>query len=215
MALSRAFLRALGIEEDKISEIVKANSESLAGVTEERDKYRAEAEKLTALQKQLDETQKQLQEAQDTIKAAEKDDYKGKYESEKAAHEKLQADIVAKESAAKKEAALREAAKAAKYSDGAITAILDSKADYAGRIEFDKDGKAKNIEAILSEIQQNRPELTPTVTEQHHNPATPPANVGAAKKPMTWEEIDKIKDTAERQQAMLDNMDALGLKFSA
>lgn len=211
MALSRAFLRALGIEEDKISEIVKANSESLSGVTEERDKYRAEAEKLTALQKQLEETQKQLQEAQATIKAAEKDDYKGKYESEKAAHEKLQSDIAAKETTAKKEAALKAAAKAAKYSDDAISVILDSKKDYAGRIEFDKDGNATNLDAIIKAIAEDKPALVPHESATAHNPATPPANVGASQK-ITWDDIDKIKDTKERQAAMLQNMESLGIK---
>ena len=212
MALSRAFLRALGIEEDKISEIVKANSESLAGVTEERDKYRAEAEKLSALQKQLDDTQKQLQEAQATIKAAEKDNYKGKYEAEKAAHEKYVADIEAKEAAAKKEQALVNAAKAAKYSDDAISVILDSKKDYAAKIEFDKDGKATNLDEVMKSIAEDRPALVPKAVEiAHHNPSNPPAN-NPYKKEMTWEDIDKIKDTNERQKAMLDNMESLGLK---
>lgn len=210
MALTREFLRALGIEEDKIGAIVNANSESLSGVIADRDKYRADAEKLADLQKQLDEARKQLKAAQDTIKAAEKEDYKGKYESEKAAHEKLQSDIVAKETAAKKEAALTQAAKKAKYSADAISMILDSKRDYAGRIEFDADGNATNIEAIMGEIAADRPNLTPKTETKAHTPANPPSDVGG-KKAVTWEDVDKIKDTAERQAFMLQNMEALGI----
>lgn len=211
MPFTRKYLAGIGIEADKIEAIMEAHVEVVEGLKAKIAESGDSAEELARVKAELEKAKNDLKTAQDTIKAAEKEDYKGKYETEKAAHEALQSEIAAKESAAKKEAALTAAAKAAKYSDDAIAVILDSKKDYAGRIEFDKDGKATNLDAILGEIATDRPGLVPKATETHHEPATPPANVGG-KKSMTWDEIDQIKDVNERQNAMLQNMEALGLK---
>lgn len=210
MPFTRKFLAGLGIEADKVDAIIEAHAEVVSGLKAQIAENGDSADELAKAKAELEQAKKDLKTAQDTIKAAEKDDYKGKYEAEKAAHEKLQADITAKESAAKKEAALSAAAKAAKYSEDAIAVILDSKKDYASRIEFDKDGKATNVDAILSEIAADRPGLVPKATETHHEPATPPAGAGG-KKSVTWEDVDKIKDTAARQAFMAENMEALGL----
>lgn len=212
MAFTRKYLAGIGIEADKIEAIMEAHVEVVNGLKEKIAESGDSAEELAKVKAELVQAKNDLKTAQDTIKAAEKDDYKGKYEAEKAAHEQLISDNAAKESAAKKEKALMEAAKAAKYSDDAISVILDSKKDYASRIEFDKDGKATNLDDIMKSIAEDRPALVPKATETpHHNPSNPPAN-NPAQKGMTWEDIDKITNTAERQKAMLANMDALGIK---
>lgn len=214
MPFTRKFLAGLGIEADKVDAIIEAHAEVVSGLKAQIAESGDSADELAKAKAELEQAKKDLKTAQDTIKAAEKDDYKGKYETEKAAHEKLQADIAAKADAAKKEAALAAAARAAKYSDDAISVILDSKKDYAAKIEFDKDGKATNSDAILSEIAADRPGLVPKATEQHHTPANPPANPGG-KKTVTWDDVDKIKDTAERQAFMAQNMESLGLSGKA
>lgn len=141
MALTRNFLKALGIDEDKIGEIVNANSESLAGVIAERDKYKAEAEKLPNVQKQLDEANAKLKEA-------DHDGYKAKYEAEKAAHDKLKTETAEEKTRTAKESALREALKAAGYAESGIKKILK----YGGltaSVELDESGKIKNAEALM------------------------------------------------------------------
>ena len=211
MSFTRKFLAGIGIEADKIEAIMEAHVEVVNGLKEKIAETGDSAEELAKVKAELEQAKNDLKTAQDTIKAAEKDDYKGKYEAEKAAHEKYVADIEAKESAAKKEQALMNAAKAAKYSDDAISVILDSKKDYASRIEFDKDGKATNLDDVMKSIAEDRPALVPKAVEiAHHEPSNPPAN-NPAKNGVTWEDVDKIKDTAERQAFMLKNMDALGL----
>lgn len=211
MAFTRKYLAGIGIEADKIEAIMEAHVEVVEGLKAKIAEAGDSAEEFTKVKAELEQTKNDLSAAQKKIEAAEKEDYKGKYESEKAAHEQLQSDIAAKESAAKKEKALVEAAKAAKYSEDAISVILDSKKDYASRIEFDKDGKAKNLDAVMKSIAEDRPALVPKANETHYTPSTPPASV-SGKKSMTWDEIDKIKNTEERQNAMLQNMEALGLK---
>lgn len=210
MSFTRKFLAGIGIEADKIEAIMEAHVEVVDGLKAKIAESGDSAEELTKARAELEQAKKDLKAAQDTIKAAEKEDYKGKYESEKAAHEKLQSDIAAKETAAKKEAVLTQAAKKAKYSADAISMILDSKRDYAGRIELDADGNATNIETIMGEIAADRPNLTPKTETKAHTPANPPSDVGG-KKAVTWEDVDKIKDTAERQAFMLQNMEALGI----
>ena len=40
MALTRSFLKALGIEEEKIGEIINAHSETVSGLKAEIEKYK-------------------------------------------------------------------------------------------------------------------------------------------------------------------------------
>ena len=80
-------------------------------------------------------------------------------------------------------------------------------------MEIDDSGKATNLDSVISTIQADSDfsGFTPKVTDNNHEPATPPQNSGG-KKAITWEDIDKIKDIGERQQAMAENMDSLGIK---
>lgn len=209
MAFTRKFLAALGIEPEKVDEIISAHAEVVEGLKAQNAESKDAAAQLAKVTAQLEAAQKSLAEAEQKIAEAEKADYKGKFEAEKAAREKLESDVAAKEEAAKKEAALTAAAKAKKYSDDAIALILDSKQDYASRIQFGEDGKPTNAGDILAEIAADRPALVPKTTATHHTPATPPANEGAGKP--TKEEIMAIKNTADRQRAIAENPEVFGL----
>lgn len=46
MALTRKFLAALGIEDDKADGIIQAHSDTVNGLKDEIEKYKADAEKL-------------------------------------------------------------------------------------------------------------------------------------------------------------------------
>lgn len=207
---TRKYLAGLGLEADKIEAVMEAHVEVVEALKGKIAESGDRAEELAKVQAELRQVKEDLKAARATIEAAEKEDYKGKYESEKAAHEKLVSDIEAEKVAAKKEQALTKAAKAAKYSADAIASILDSKKDYAGRIEFDENGNATNAEEILKAIAADRPGITPKVEKERHTPANPPASDGA-KRSLTWEEIDKIKNPVERQKAMLESKESLGI----
>ena len=113
MAFTRKALKAMGLTDEQIDSLIELHTESTDAIKADRDKYKEEAEKLP-------DVQRQLKEAESKIEAAEKDDYKGKYESEKAAHEKLKGEIATKETAANRLKSFKEEAKKRGYGDEAI-----------------------------------------------------------------------------------------------
>ena len=55
MSLTRKMLKAMGIEEEKIDQIIEAHSETVDSLKADRDSYKEDAEKLKAVQKELDD----------------------------------------------------------------------------------------------------------------------------------------------------------------
>ena len=55
MALTRKLLRSMGIEDDKIDQIIEAHGETVSALKDERDQYRDAAEALPGVQKELDD----------------------------------------------------------------------------------------------------------------------------------------------------------------
>ena len=53
MSLTRRMLKAMGIEDEKIDEIITAHSETVDALKEQRDQYKADAEKLPSVQREL------------------------------------------------------------------------------------------------------------------------------------------------------------------
>ena len=74
MALTRRALKAMGIEDEKIDEIITMHTDTVDGLKADVAKYKADAEALP-------EVQKQLEKAQADLEAGKKDSYKVKYEA--------------------------------------------------------------------------------------------------------------------------------------
>ena len=55
MALTRKMLKAMGIEDEKIDQIIEEHVESIDGLKAERDRYKAGADEAEGLRKQLEE----------------------------------------------------------------------------------------------------------------------------------------------------------------
>ena len=55
MSLTRKALSAMGIEDEKIDQIIEMHTDVTNALKEERDTYKADAEKLPAVQKELNE----------------------------------------------------------------------------------------------------------------------------------------------------------------
>ena len=212
MSFKRSDLAALGIEPEKIQTLIDWHMETVKGLQAEIDRSKDTNDKLTNVQAELDKVKKDLETANKTIETANKDDYKGKYENATAELEKLKTEYATKETVASKKSRLTEQLKAAGYSETA-TRLIVNRSDYASKIELDKDGKATNLDAVIKDIQADSDfsGFTPEIKETKHTPSNPPANTGG-KKTLTWEDIDKIKDIGERQKAMAENMDSLGIK---
>ena len=199
MAFTRKMLKAMGIEDEKIDQIIDAHSETVDALKADRDTYKEDAAKLAAVQKELD-----------ALKAKGDDGYKAKYEAEKAAHDALKADIAAKETKKAKTDAYRELLKGANIDEKRIATILRAEAPTIDKIELDADGKIKNAEQYTESIKSDWADFVVTQSAKGTNTATPPANGGAAST-KTKEDILKIKDAGERQKAIAENPALFGI----
>lgn len=165
MAFSRQTLKAMGFTDDQVQSLIDLHTEVTDNLKVEIKKYKEDAEKLSDVQRQLDE-------ATSKLKAAEKDDYKGKYESEKAAHDKLKADIQTKETTSKKESALKSYLKEKGYSDNGITKITKY-GDYIKDIELDEDGKIKDADKLIGKVETEWSEYKPQAGTSNFKPNVP------------------------------------------
>ena len=199
MAFTRKMLKAMGIEDEKIDQIIDAHSETVDALKADRDAYKEDAAKLAAVQKELD-----------ALKAKGDDGYKAKYEAEKAAHDALKADIAAKETKKAKTDAYRELLKGANIDEKRIATILRAEAPTIDKIELDADGKIKNAEQYTESIKSDWADFIVTQSAKGTNTATPPTNGGAATT-KTKEDILKIKDAGERQKAIAENPTLFGI----
>lgn len=200
MSLKRSMLKAMGIEDEKIEQIMEAHGETVEALKAQRDQYKADAEKLP-------EIQKQLEKAQTDLEAAGKDSYKVKYEAIKEELEGFKAEQAAKETKAAKEGAYRELLKAAGISDKRIPAILKV-SDFDG-IELDDKGQIKGADKLTESIKSEWADFISTSTTRGVQTATPPAVGGST---MTREQISSIKDRDERRAAIAANLDMFNQK---
>lgn len=166
MALTRKFLTAMGIESEKIDQIIEAHTESVDALKEQRNKYKESAEKLPEVQKELDE-----------VKAAQKGDldtYKAKYEKEHADFEQYKSEQSARETKEKKTAAYRELLKEAGISDRHINSVL--RASDVNSAELDEDGKIKDSKTLLKGIKEEWSDFITVKDTKGANVANPPQN---------------------------------------
>lgn len=200
MAFTRKFLSALGIEQDKIDEIIAAHTEVTDALKTERDKFKEDAEKLPDIKAELEKFQ-------EAAKKGDKDAYKVKYEAIKEEFEEFKKGIEAKETTAKKEDAYKRLLKEAGVSEKRIPAIL--KVSDIESIELDGEGNAKGADKLTETIKAEWSDFIQTTKTEGAKVANPPANNGKAT--MTKEQIRAIEDPIARQKAMLENRSAVGL----
>lgn len=200
MSLKRSMLKAMGIEDEKIEQIMEAHIETVDALKEQRDAYKADAEKLADVQKQLDKANKDLE-------ASGKDTYKVKYEAIKEEFDSFKKEQAAKETHSAKESAYRELLKAAGISEKRIAAIL--KVSDIDSVELDENGAIKDANKLTESIKAEWADFIPTTTTRGAQTAAPPANTGSG---MTREQISGIKDRAERRAAIAANLDVFNQK---
>lgn len=198
MSLTRKMLKAMGIEEEKIDQIIEAHTETVDAIKEQREAYKADAEKLPGVQRELD-----------ALKNNGGNDYKAKYEKEKKDFQDYKNGIAEKESAAAKEKAAR-----AYFESKGIPAdsmglvIRGAKAEISG-LELDGE-KIKDSTALDTLLSGDYKGLIGKTTTKGTDTKTPPNTSGGIK---SREEIYKKDDkgryilsTAERQAALAESM---------
>lgn len=139
MALTRKFLAALGLEAEKVDEIITAHTETIEGLKTELAAEKAKTEKIPALQKQLEDVQA---------------DIKAKYVS-KEDHEKTVKEfsdykngIAAKEAKSAKEAAVRAYYEGKGIKDSNLTIAMRGSAKEIEAIELDEKGAIKDTKVL-------------------------------------------------------------------
>ncbi len=188
MAFTRKFLSALGIEAEKVDEIIQAHAEVIDALKEDRDKYKAEAEKLPELEKELTELK---------AKVSGDDPYKDKFEDLKKEFNEFKADVEAKALTAKKETEFRKILKDIGIPEKRIDAVL--KVSDLNKIELDDEGKVKEGDKLKESLKTEWSDFIATTQTEGIKSATPPMNSTNAVR--SKKEIMEIKDTAERQNA--------------
>ena len=201
MRLTRKYLSALGIDADKIDEIIEAHMETVNALKSELDDAKAnsgDAEKVKAERDALAEEVK-------TLKAAksEDDSYKEKYEALKDEYKEYKDGIKAKETKTSKVTAYKKLLSDVGISEkrlDAITRVAD-----LSKIELDENGAIKDADTLAESLKTEWEDFIETKgTKSGTGAYNPPKNTGKMK---SKEEILAIKDTAERQRAIAENID--------
>ena len=201
MSLSRKMLKAMGIEDEKIDQIIEAHSETVNALKDEIAENKDAADKLTNVQKELDKLKASVKEAEEKNG---KDPYKVKYEAIKEEYEEYKKGITEKETKAEKEKLYTDLLKATGVSEKRIAAIL--KVTDLDGVEID-EGKIKNSKDLEKTIKEEWADFITKTEEKGANVSNPPKG---GDKTMTKDEIMKIKDASDRQKAIAENHELFG-----
>lgn len=209
MALTRKQLAAMGIEAEKIDEIITSHTETVNGLKDQisqlKDDLKSakeDAEKLPAVQKELDDLKEQNEKE---AKAREGKDY----DALKKQFDDYKAEISARDIKTAKEKALREVLKDLNISDKGVSLVL--KYQNLDGIELDEDGKIKGAPDLRKSLKEDWGDYIVKSETKGADTATPPGSNGGSKGYKTKEEIMDIKDRAERQKAIADNPALFGI----
>lgn len=194
MTLTRKSLKAMGIEDEKIDQIIDDHSETVDALKKQRDTYKAEADKVQALEKKIHE-----------LENAEGDNYKELYESEHQAFEDYKAEVEESQRKDQLKGLYRDLLKDAGIDEKRIETVL--RVTDLGRLEINKDGSLRDAEKLKEGIKQEWADFVSTTETKGAQVETPPAT---AQGKMTKDEILAIKDAGERQAAMAENHELFG-----
>lgn len=200
MALTRKFLAALGIDAEKVDEIINAHTETVDGLKEQINSFKADAEKLPAVQKELDELKKASEEKDG------KDPWKVKYEALKEDFDAFKGEVSAKETKAAKTAAYRSLLKEAGIADKRIDTVL--KVSDVDKIELDRDGKIKEADKLAASIKEEWADFITSSETSGAKTSTPPEGSGAKlSRAEIYKKDDKgryLMDSTARQKALAE-----------
>lgn len=202
MALTRKGLKAAGLTDDQVDFVMEGNAETVDGLKEERDRYKADAEKLPGVQKELDD-----------LKGKGDDGYKEKYESEHKAFEDYKTSVAAEKTTAAKEKALETALKKVGIADKRLQSVARlCKGDgLLDKLELDDKGAIKDSDKLETSLKESYSDYIVKTSTQGANTPNPPDNNGGsgitaeAFKKMGYAERLKLKKESPEQYSELAN----------
>ena len=173
MALTRKFLQTMGIDTDKIDEIISAHTETVNALKEERDQYKVDAEKLPGVQKELDVAAKKVKEYEDSD---DKDKWKVKYDALREEYDGYKAGIDAEKVKVKKTEAYRKLLETTGVSKKRLDAVM--RVTDLKDVELDDSGALKNVDKLTEAIKTEWADFITTKQEQGAKTETPPGGAG-------------------------------------
>lgn len=198
MALTRKLLKGMGLTDEQVDTIIEAHGDTVDGLKEDIQRYKADAEKLPGVQKELDD-----------LKKDNGDDFKARYEKERQDFQAYKDGIAKKEAAAAKEKAARAYFESKGIPAKSMGLVIRGAKGEIESLELDGE-KIKDASALDSLLDGDykgligREKKTGTETE------TPPdASVGAKSRAEIYKKDDKgryILSAAERQKALAESM---------
>lgn len=202
MSLTRKALQAMGIEAEKIDQIIEMHTETVDAIKNERDAAKENAKKYEADAGKLAEVEKELAELK--AKANEPDAYKEKYEKVKKEYDTYKGEVTAKETKAAKTKAYRDMLKEIGVSEKRLDSVM--RVADIDSIELE-DGAIKDVEELKTKAKDEWSDFIVSTGVAGAKTPTPPSNTGGAK---TKEDILNIKDTSKRQAAIAENHELFG-----
>lgn len=175
MSLTRKMLKAMGIEDEKIDQIIEAHTETVDGLKAEAEKAKSTSQTDAA---KIAELQKKLEDAEATALEKEgKNPWKVKFDALKEEFEGYKTEEQKKATKAAKETAFRALLKETGVADKRIAAVVKV-SDIEG-IELDEGGKIKDADKIKDNIKSEWADFITTESTKGAETATPPQNNGA------------------------------------
>lgn len=177
MALTRKLLKGMGLTEEQVDTIIEAHGETVSALKEEREAYKTDADKLPELRQKLEESEQKAQKNEgETV-------LKSKFEDLKKEYEQYKRDVAEREARATKEHAFRNILQKSGVSEKRIDAIIKVSEPEINGIEFDENGKIKDLDAISAAVKTNWADFIVSTEIRGADTPTPPENNPTTKDP--------------------------------
>jgi hypothetical protein len=184
-------LKAMGIDDEKIDQIIEAHTEVTDALKTENEGLKKKAADYDTVKKELD-----------VLKANPTDDWKDKHDKVKKEFDDYKNGIESEKTLASKKNAVKSIIEGAGIKDPAIVELIMLKTKYDD-IQLDGD-KVKDAETLTNTIKTDYSAYVEKDSKGGAKVDTPPGKSGGR---MTAEEIMAIPDRAERRAAIAKNQD--------
>lgn len=174
MALTRKMLKAMGIEDDKIDQIIEAHTETTDALKSERDSYKEKCDSYKEDADKLEEVQSELNKLKKEVKD---NDWKGKYDKEHENFEAYKKDIEDKKTLDNVKNAYKKLLSECKVGDKQIDSIMRV-TDFKD-MKVGEDGNLENADKLKEGINSTWSGFITTTGTKGADVQTPPDNNGA------------------------------------
>lgn len=214
MSITRKALKGMQLTDEQVDSIIEMHTEtvnslkntiedlkdSAENLKNDIEKYKADSEKLPDVEKEIEKLKKEV---------AKENPFEKKYNDLKKEYDNYKTDTETKERKTAVNNAVKSYFESKNIKGGNLDIALRAAQGEISAVELE-DGKIKDTAALDELIGGTLSGLVSTTEIQGATVATPPSNAGG-KAALTKDDIMKIKNTAERQQAIAENPDLFGI----